>query len=425
MSLKKRQHHRRCFLGTWICLLATLFFIYEYFLRTFLGAIVYQLSAAFHFNPQDLSLIDVAYFIPYNAMQIPAGLLLDRYGVRFCLTFAIASSVVGAFLFSAADSFYMAFSARILMGFGSAFAFLALLLLLFNWFPEKYAGFLLGIGQFLGVIGPILAGWPFLTLLHHYHDNWRRLLYDVGWLGIVLAILTVLFVRYRKRNNSSVKLLKRFSFKLFITFLKSSSAWVLGLYSGFSYMTITLLGTLWGITYLRTLNLSASSAAFAVSMLWFGLAIGCPLLGLLSDLIKRRKIMLLFCSGLGFVLSLLVLFLPTKNSLVFIFLYFGVGLSGAGQSIAFNVTREVASEAIHAAALAFNNAIIGISNLIFIPLIGFMIHYSFHGTFTGTSIYQHHNFMPAFLCIPALYFIAFFISLFFVQETYCARLKPE
>jgi fucose permease len=80
LKVKKNQFA----LGVWICTLATLFFIYEYFLRTFLGALVYQLSAALHFNPQHLSLIDVAYFVSYNAMQIPAGLMLDRYGIQFC-----------------------------------------------------------------------------------------------------------------------------------------------------------------------------------------------------------------------------------------------------------------------------------------------------------------------------------------------------
>jgi len=82
-------------LGIWVCILATLFFVYEYFLRTFLGTIVYQLSAALHFNSQHLSLIDVAFFIPYNAMQIPAGILLDRYGVRFCLAGAIVLTALG------------------------------------------------------------------------------------------------------------------------------------------------------------------------------------------------------------------------------------------------------------------------------------------------------------------------------------------
>jgi MFS family permease len=420
MHLNTKKTHLG--LGLWICFLVTLFFIYEYFLRTFLGTIVYQLSAALHFNPQHLSFIDVAYFISYNAMQIPAGLLLDRYGVRFCLTGAVLSTVVGVFLFSGSHSFYMAFCARILMGFGSAFAFLSLLLLLFNWFPEKYAGFLLGIGQFLGVAGPILAGWPFYRLLHHYHQDWRLLLHGVGWMGFVLAILIVLFVRYRKKLTQK-RLFKGFSFRLFVDFLISPSAWTVGLYSGFSYMTIALFGTLWGITYLKTLALSSSNAALAVSMLWFGLSVGCPVIGLLSDLVKRRKIILIFCAGFGLIISLLILFPPGKSSWLFITLYFCLGISGAGQSIAFNVIREITNESIHAAALAFNNTMIGVTNLILIPLIGFMIHYSFHGTFTATSIYQYHNFMPAFLWIPVLYFTAFLIALFFIKETYCCFKK--
>jgi len=59
----------------------------------------------------------------YNAMQIPVGWLLDRYGVRFCLAGAVLLTTLGVFLFSDAYSFYSAFSARVLMGLGSSFVF--------------------------------------------------------------------------------------------------------------------------------------------------------------------------------------------------------------------------------------------------------------------------------------------------------------
>jgi len=305
---------------------------------------------------------------------------------------------------------------------GSSFAFLSLLLLLFNWFGEKYSGFLLGVGQFLGVVGPILAGWPLFKWLQHYDQNWRLLLHDLGWIGILLAVLIIIFVHYRSETKHIRLVFKNFSLTLFIKFLKSRSAWMIGFYSGFSYMTVALFGTLWGITYLKALHLPGNVAAFAVSMLWFGLAIGCPIIGLISDLIHRRKMVLMLCACLGFVVSLLILFMPAHNILAFIFLYFCLGVSGAGQSIAFNVTREVTNQSIHAAALAFNNTMIGIANLIFIPLIGFMIHHSFHGTFiAATSTYQYHNFILAFSWIPVLYFASFLIALFFIEETYCCH----
>ena len=426
MTSKLKHKKNQLALGIWICTLSTIFFIYEYFLKTFLGTLIYQLSDSLHFNPQHLSFIDVAYFISYNAMQIPAGLLLDRYGIRFCLVGAVLTTTLGVFLFSDANSFYTAFSARILMGLGSSFAFLSMLLLLFDWFPKKYSGFLLGVGQFIGVLGPILAGWPLYQLLQYYHQNWRLLLRGIGWIGILLAILMIIFIRYRRQSQYSQKIVTKFSLRLFIKFLQSKLAWTIGFYSGFSYMTIALFGTLWGITYLNALHLPTAVASFAVSMLWLGLAIGCPLIGLISDLIRRRKIILLCCAALGLIISLLILFPPIKDMWIFIVLYFCLGLSGAGQSVAFNVTREIANKSIHAVALAFNNTMIGLANLIFIPLIGFMIHFSFHGRFVaGKSIYQYHNFIGAFLWVPVLYFFAFLIAFFFIKETYCTDIDGD
>jgi MFS family permease len=406
--------------GTWVCFLAALFCIYEYFLRTFLGTIVYQLSNTLHFNPMDLSWVDVAYFIAYNCMQIPAGLLLDRYGIRFCLSGGSFFCVLGVFLFSTAANFYMAVSGRVLMGFGSAFAFVSLILLLFNWFSKKYSGFLLGLGQFLGVLGPMLVGWPLFKLLIFYRQDWRLLLNHLGWFGVALTLLITYFVRYRQPVQNSA--LENFSWRLFIQIIQSKSMWMIALYSGFSYTAIALLGTLWGMTYLKALDLSKDLAALAVSVLWLGLALGCPLMGLISDVILRRKSILIVCASVGFMVSLFILFSPCHQPIICLVLYFLLGISGAGQSIAFNMVREISSPLVCAAALGFNNTMIGLINALFIPLIGWIIYHSFKGTFVPTvSVYTYHNFLTGFLFMPLLYLVAIIIAVFFIPETYCRQ----
>jgi MFS family permease len=272
-------------------------------------------------------------------------------------------------------------------------------------------------------LGPMLAGWPLFKLLNFYAQNWRLLLSHLGWFGLLLALLIVIFVRYRdEKAQKKRRVFEGFSFRLSFQLLKSKPIWMVAFYSGFSYMSVALLGTLWGVTYLKSLGLSPSVAAFSVSLLWFGLAIGCPVMGLVSDLILRRKSLLVFCAGLGFIVSLFILYSPIYHAAVFMILYFLLGVSGAGQSIAFNVAKEISPQSIHAVALGFNNTMIGLANLIFIPLIGFIIYQSFQGTFEATtSVYQHSNFLTAFLMIPILYLISVVISVFFIKETYCRQ----
>ena len=101
---------------------------------------------------EQFSLIGSGYYITYSLMQIPVGMLLDRFAIRFLVTGACALCAFGTFCFSIAHGSTPAFVARLLIGAGSAFGFVGLMVMTLNWFPKKYFAFLLGWGQLLGAI---------------------------------------------------------------------------------------------------------------------------------------------------------------------------------------------------------------------------------------------------------------------------------
>jgi MFS family permease len=397
--------------GLFIWFLAALFFSYEFFLRTILGSLVYEVLHSLKITTEQLSLIDVAYCITYGIMQIPVGILVDRYGARRMLILSVTVCSIGVILFGFATGFYFAFFCRLLMGFGSSFAFICLLVLTLNWLPKRTHGLFFGLSQLLGAIGPMLAGAPLILLLHATHDKWRLILFGVGLAGFLLLLLIILFVRNSPRGvmpKKAVKLSGETLIKLKRLF-KDKNVWRLVIYSASIYASLALLGTLWGITDLETRHMMPSAAAFVVSLLWFGLAFGAPMLGVISDFINHRKPVLFFCSILGILVSLLIIFLPGNNLWLFAILFFGLGVASAGQSVAFVIIAENVGDDLKATALGLNNAGISFTIALVVVIVGFIIQRS-----SGVDIhlFQQSDFRLGLLVMPALYVISLLILIF-------------
>src|SRR5437870_1283708 len=88
------------FIPYMVCLLAAAFYMYEFTLQVSLGVMTNQLMQDLSLNAASLGLASAFYYYAYTPMQIPAGLLHDRFGPRRALTFAISTCALGALLFS-------------------------------------------------------------------------------------------------------------------------------------------------------------------------------------------------------------------------------------------------------------------------------------------------------------------------------------
>lgn len=405
--------NRIAFFSLFIWFLAAFFFLYEFFLRTILTNLVHELLFSLKITVEQLSFIDVAYCITYGIMQIPVGILADRYGVRLSLSLAVFVCAFGALLLSLAHGFYLAFFSRLLIGMGSSFAFICLLLITLNYLPKKYSGTFFGFAQFFGAIGPLIAGAPMVLMLHYTHDNWRRILLIISFIGMALMFLIALFVKNKKQNHRLYDVGQTIPcvFTEVLGLLKRERIWWIVLYSAAIYVSLALLGTLWGTAYLETRGVRTVHAAFITSMIWLGLACGCPILGFVSDLLNRRRPVLIFCAIFGLYISAMIVLLPIKNSLILLFLFFGLGFAGAGQSVAFITMAESVGKSLKGTALGLNNAGISFAITTVVPLAGFLIEHSMRGD--KVAVFHAHDFILGLVIMPILYMISLLAAIFF------------
>ena len=110
-----------------ICLLAAVFYAYDFLLRVQPNILVHQLLDYFDTNAAGVGILYSAYYWAYTPLQIPVGLLIDRYNTRIILTLSALVCAIGAFLFAKMPSYPIALNAIMLMSSGSAFAFIGAL----------------------------------------------------------------------------------------------------------------------------------------------------------------------------------------------------------------------------------------------------------------------------------------------------------
>lgn len=408
-------------MGAFIWLLAALFFLYEFFLRTFLGSLSEQIMHDLSLNAEQFSLLATAYYITYAIMQVPVGFITDRFGVKWVLFVAAGIAAAGMLLFASATDFYTAFIYRIMMGFGSSFAFVCLLVIVYEWFPPAVFALIIGASQLIGTMGPTLAGRPLVWLME-LEGSWRETVLYIGIAGIVLSFLILLFVKNRegsvKDETRELTIPKPTKEKL-IQLGTNRQAWLIACFSALIYTALAVFGAEWGTRYLQTRGFTQSDASLTVSILWLGYAFGCPALGAISDAWKRRSAILSLGSFLGLLAILAIVFMPVAWHALFYVGYFALGIATASSSVAFATIAEKVPSNIRASALGLNNCLIMMAGGLMSPVIGALIDYS---AGPSAQYYISQDFFSSMVLLMFFMVGAFVISFFFIRETFA---KPQ
>ncbi|MBM3191080.1 MAG: MFS transporter [Chlamydiae bacterium] len=394
--------------------LAAFFYFYEYLLRVSPSIMVPELMNAFHVDAAALGLLSSFYFYSYAPMQLPVGLLIDRFGAKKLLTFAACVCGIGAILFGIASRFWEAASGRFLLGFGSSFAFVAMVYVCSHWFPKSKRALLVGLANSIGMLGAFCGQGPLSSALHEI--NWRVALLLLGFLGFILSI-TIYWTLKKEEPatfiDSPSHALKDL-FKGLVAICKSGPTWVNALIALFFYMTTTAVADLWGVPFLQSAyHLSKQTASFATSMIFIGWLAGGPVMGLISDRLKKRKVVVVWTIILTLLSLVSVVYITAiPLSLVYILL-FSVGFFSSGELLNFTLATELNAPHIKGSAIAFTNCIVSFGSGLIQPIIGLFLDITWDGTkVDGINLYSVRDYQHAFFILPVLLCLALLLSSF-------------
>ena len=320
-GLNRAKHYRYV-----IFLIISSAYVLVYFHRLCPAVIAVDMQEFFKISGGVLGLLSSAYFYPYAAMQLPAGMLVDSWGPRKTVTVFFALAALGSIMMGLAQNMSFALLGRMLVGVGVSTVFVSNFKLLAEWFSPRKFSIMGGIFMAMGGVGVLFATAP-LALMSNI-IGWRMTLKVVGGISLVMSGLVYVFVFNRPADKGwcSIVPVQKDQIEKKISLLEGlkmvlteKDFWPVAIWSFFTVGIFFALAGLWGGPYLiQVYGLSKTSAGAILSMSAVALIISSPLLGFLSSRVGRKSVFI----GCSFLLiAVCAAFYAFTNRLPHITLY--------------------------------------------------------------------------------------------------------
>jgi MFS family permease len=293
-------------------------------------------------GPTEIGLISAGFYLPYVLMQIPAGLLLDRFDIRGIWPIAFGLVACGSFLFAMSQNFYVATIARILMGTGAAFAWISVVKIISSYISSRYHSLLIGISMSLGMLGAILGQGPWLAYTESM-ESWQQPYYLFALIGFILLSLVFFFSRninITSDNKDKITLLD--ILKELVPLLKRKNFWILVLFIAVLSSPQTAFTALWGVEFFHQhYQLTRETAASLLSLIWIGGFFGGPILGAIADKLTHKKLVLIFINTATLILFSFIVYHHNLSIITLKILLFFIGMLTNGNVIIFAITSNL------------------------------------------------------------------------------------
>jgi len=317
--------------------LASANFFMSQFYRSTNAVIAPQLLGELSLSTEDLGLLSAAFFYAFGLAQIPITVFLDRIGARRMMTGLSFVGVVGAFVFSWADSLAVGVLGRALLGIGMACNLMGTLKLLTLWFDPLRFATLSGVVLALGTLGNMAATSPLVILVDWM--GWREAFRVLGGLTLLLVMFFYVVVRDSPEdsaeNRGAASPPENSSHWLdhLRLLLRNKDFWIISYATFVRYGVFAAFQALWAGPFLMEgiglLPIPAGNLIFLINM---GMLVSGPLWGTVSDRIFRTRKWLV-CFDLGVITLLLALTAgtgPGTGLTILVALFFGLGFFQPG-----------------------------------------------------------------------------------------------
>ena len=400
-------------------LLGMLFFAYAFIQRVAPSVVTEELMRDFSVGAASLGILSGAYFYTYAALQLPVGLLTDRYGPRKLMAAAAIVCALASAGFASSESLLVASIYRSLIGGAVAFGFVGTLSIITQFFSPGRFALLAGLVQSMGMIGAIVGQAPLRVLVEN--RGWQETFLWLMLAGLILGVL--LFTVVPRRSNNDQHTEKQNLMHSLRQVARNPQSWLCaGIGFGLAAPMLSFAG-LWAIPWLElSYGIDKKQAAGLVSMLFLGWAIGSPLCGWLSDRMGKRKPVMIAGSIIslsGFV-SLVYVGEWSLTAIGILFVVSGIG--GSCMIVIFGAVRESNRIVNSAAAMGLVNMCVVGSGAVTQPLIGWLLEKYWNGALAnGIPVYSIETYRIALVAMVLSLLLAL-ICVIVLRETNCRNL---
>ncbi|MCX7891985.1 MAG: MFS transporter [Burkholderiales bacterium] len=408
--------------------LGAVLYLIGFFQRVAPAVLTRELAAEFALTAAALGNLSAVYFYSYVAIQVPTGVLADRFGPRRVLTAGAALAAAGTFLFAAAESLPLVLAGRFLIGASVGVAFVSMMKLSTHWFAPQRFAMVAGLALAAGVVGAVSAGAPLRWLADAF-----------GWRGVMLAAAAgtaalAAALWFVVRDDPAER-----GFASFITAPRSDrpahsmlggirrvlgerNVWLIFVVNGgISGPSLTFAG-LWGVPFLVThYGLSTATAALITSLSLLAWAVAGPFVGHFSDRIGERKPLYV----LGAVLAMLgwatVFLVPGLPLAVLVAVLVATGVASAVVMIGFAYAKESAPMALAGTTGGVINMGNMLGGMLMQPAVGWVLDRFWAGeAANGARVYSFEAYRAGFSLLLLWLELAVVLALF-TRETHARQ----
>ncbi len=343
--------------------------------RTTFGVSGLEAAHRFGASPDVLSTFVVLQVVVYATAQIPAGLLLDRFGSKVMILAGGSLMVVGQLTLAITESLPTAIAARGTVGLGDAFTFISVLRLVPNWFRPSQIPVVTQLTGISGQLGQVLSAVPFLAVLTG--TGWRPAYTAVAALGVLSLVLTALLVK-----NAPGLVERAPGISLRETMAGVKSIWLrpgtrLGFFTHMgTQFSVTVFALMWGVPYLTVAqNMSRSEAGGMLTISVITAVVSGVIIGVLTGRSPhRRSRLVLGIIGINALLWTVVLALPSAAPhWLLVVLVVVISAGGPGSMVGFDFARTFNPQATLGTAQGAVNMGGFLASLVVIQAMGVII----------------------------------------------------
>lgn len=344
--------------------------------RTTLGVSGLEAGDRFHASPSVLSTFVVLQIIVYAGAQVPAGVLLDRYGSKLLIVSGAGLMVTGQLAIALTESLPLALAARAVVGLGDAVTFISVLRLVPHWFPARQVPLLTQLTGISGQLGQVLSAVPFLALLGV--SGWTPAYLSVAAFGVLTMVLAAALLQ----NTPNGRLATSETMSVRDTMTSVRTVWMrpgtrLGFFTHMgTQFSVTAFALMWGVPYVTTAQGQTRAVAGMLLTISVVTAISAGVvLGILTGRYPhRRSYFVLAIIGSNAAIWTIVLALPGRAPLwLLIVLVVIISAGGPGSMVGFDFARTFNPSAILGTAQGMVNMGGFLASLLLMQAMGWIL----------------------------------------------------
>lgn len=373
--------------------IAGTYVLFQFMMQAVAGIMARQWRVDFHLTSLEVSNLSAAFFYTFLFMQIPAGIIFDRFQTKWVLFSAALLLSYASYTMSMSTSYMEALNARVLMGVASPFGFIGMLYLISQWFHPRLFATMVALAECLIMlaVGISEIGVSYLVM----HIGWRMTMYYAATSMLLLSLMTFIFVRDRRHTPKKKKALPAWATLCYL--IKQRAVLSYSFYGFVMFSLINVFASLWGIPFLRNQyhGMDLTQAATLISMFYIGVALGSPCMAWFMSQYHNRQSIMVGCALITAGLFILLLVIPSIPLVGLYGLFFLTAFFSSTYILSFDFTKNAVPKKMQSVCVALTNMIIMLSAPVLQLLVGSALNH-------GWSYPESLSVLPVLIVIASV-----------------------